>query len=113
MNYLKYIDIIKNNTLHKCVLGGIIVFSLVTGIGYLVKNEILHYSKEAYDNTESEIIQNIPENTRVNDEEKDTRVNDEEKDTRDKLDCNVDEYMRELTDDEELLDIVKLMEIDV
>ena len=46
MNYLKYIDIIKNNTLHKCVLGSIIVFSLVTGIGYLVKNEILHYSKE-------------------------------------------------------------------
>jgi len=56
MNYLKYIDIIKNNTLHKCVLGGIIVFSLVTGIGYLVKNEILHYSKEEYDNTECKML---------------------------------------------------------
>ena len=113
MNYLKYMTLIKNKTVQKCAIGGIIVVSLVTGIGYLVKNDILQYSKKSYGDTESEIIQNIPENTRVNDEEKDTRVNDEEKDTRDKLDCNVDEYMRELTDDEELLDIVKLMEIDV
>ena len=140
MNYLKYMTLIKNKTVQKCAIGGIIVVSLVTGIGYLVKNDILQYSKKSYGDTESEIIQNIPEDTRVNDEEKDTRVNDEEKDTRvndeekdtrvndeekdtrvndeekdtrDKLDCNVDEYMRELTDDEELLDIVKLMEIDV
>jgi len=131
MNYLKYMTLIKNKTVQKCAIGGIIVVSLVTGIGYLVKNDILQYSKKSYGDTESEIIQNIPEdtrvndeekdtrvndeekNTRVNDEEKDTRVNDEEKKTRDKLDCNVDEYMRELTDDEELLDIVKLMEIDV
>ena len=42
MEYLKYINFIKNKTVQKYVIGGTVVFSVLGGIGYLVKNDILH-----------------------------------------------------------------------
>jgi len=41
MDYLKYTKFIKNKTFQKCALGGLTIFTILGGIGYLVKNEIL------------------------------------------------------------------------
>ena len=41
MDYLKYTKFIKNKTFQKCALGGLTIITILGGIGYLVKNEIL------------------------------------------------------------------------
>ena len=107
MNYLKNVDIIKNKTFQKFALGSVFAFSIVSGIGYLVKNKILQYFKKT-DDCENEI-----------DKKTDDCENEINKKIDDcgefgnKLNCKLNEYINELNKDEKLLDTVKFMEIDV
>ena len=141
MNYLKYVDIIKNKTFQKCALGSVFAFSIVSGIGYLVKNEILQYFKnidecekdktdKKIDECEDKTDKKIDDCEDKTDKKIDDCENEIDKKTDDceneinkkiddcgefgnKLNCKLNEYINELNKDEKLLDTVKFMEIDV
>ena len=87
MDYLKYTKFIKNKTFQKCALGGLTIFTILGGIGYLVKNEILsNFEKKEQEqekikkNTElDEYIKELRQNQEImNNEENNQEENNQE-----------------------------------
>ena len=59
MDYLKYTKFIKNKTFQKCALGGLTIITILGGIGYLVKNEILSTFEKKEQNEEQKNKDNV------------------------------------------------------
>lgn len=72
MDYLKYTKFIKNKTFQKCALGGLTIFTILGGIGYLVKNEILSNFEKKEQEQEK-----IKKNTKLDEYIKELRQNQE------------------------------------
>ena len=126
MNYIKYTHFIKNKTFQKCALGGLAIFTLLGSVGYLVKNEFLPYFKNEEDNIEEDNIKednikkdNIEEDNKEQKNEDNKKDNIEEEDNEIKKqideieknnDNNLDEYIKNYRENQELLDSEALKE---
>jgi len=131
MNYIKYTHFIKNKTFQKCALGGLAIFTLLGSVGYLVKNEFLPYFKNEEDNIEEDNIEednikednikkdNIEEDNKEQKNEDNKKDNIEEEDNEIKKqideieknnDNNLDEYIKNYRENQELLDSEALKE---
>lgn len=85
MDYLKYTEFIKNKTFQKCALGGLTIVTILGGIGYLVKNEILSSFEKIQE------IQKIEENI-------------EEEENNNKNDNDLDQYIKNYKETQEITD---------
>ena len=133
MNYIKYTHFIKNKTFQKCALGGLAIFTLLGSVGYLVKNEFLPYFKneENEDNIKEDNIKkdNIEEDNEEekkdnieedNEEEKKDNIKEEDNEIKKQIDeienkeknndNNLDEYIKNYRENQELLDSEALKE---
>ena len=126
MNYIKYTHFIKNKTFQKCALGGLAIFTLLGSVGYLVKNEFLPYFKNEEDNIEEDNIKednikkdNIEEDNKEQKNEDNKKDNIEEEDNEIKKqideieknnDNNLDEYIKNYRENQELSDSEALKE---
>jgi hypothetical protein len=125
MNYIKYTYFIKNKTFQKCALGGLAIFTLFGSVGYLVKNEFLpHFKNEENEDNKDDIeedneikkqIDEIEDNEikKQIDEIEDNEIKkqiDEIEDNEKNNDNNLDEYIKNYRENQELLDSEVLKE---